>query len=147
MAGTGKPLHLTIGHTDVHGLVANVEANRPDLQAAEYRRIAEQLAAAGAERVAITSMGGRFCAPEFAAISPLPLINGPGAVAAYLQAEDLSKVGLIGTRVVMQTGALWLDHRGRGAGAGRCGPRPDPTLTTLPSAPQARRRRTSTVAW
>lgn len=104
MAGTGKTLQLTIGHTDVHGLVANVEANRPDLQAVEYRRITEQLAAAGAGWVAITSMGGHFCAPEFAAISPLPLINGPEAVAAYLQAEGLSKVGLIGTRVVMQTG-------------------------------------------
>lgn len=104
MAGTGNPLHLTIGHTDVHQLVANVEAERPDRQALEYRRITEQLAGAGAEAVAITSMGGHFCAPEFAAVSPLPLINGPEAVAKFLKAEGLTKVGLIGTRVVMQTG-------------------------------------------
>ena len=100
----GQELHLTIGHTDVRRLVANVNAGRPDLQAAEYHRITKQLAAAGADAVAMTSMGGHFCAPEFEKVSPLPILNGPRAVAAALHEQGLGRVGIIGTRVVMETG-------------------------------------------
>ena len=100
----GTPLHLTIGHTDVQRLVQNVEAGRPDQQAEEYRRITAQLAAAGAEAVAITSMGGHFCAPAFEAISPLPVLNGPNAVGTEVGRLGLKRVGIIGTNVVMRTG-------------------------------------------
>ena len=48
-------------------------------------------------------MGGHFCAPEFAALSPLPMINGPDSVAHHLQRQGIRRVGVLGTRVVMET--------------------------------------------
>ena len=113
-AAAAEPLHLTIAHTSALNLSRNVAAGRADLQAAEFNRVTSQLAAAGAEVVVITSMGGHFCAKEFAALSPLPMINGPDSVADYLKQEGIQRVGVLGTRVVMQTclyGALSeLDH-------------------------------------
>ncbi|NKB66636.1 MAG: aspartate/glutamate racemase family protein [Candidatus Latescibacteria bacterium] len=102
-AAAAQPLHLTIAHTSPLDLSRNVAAGKADLQAAEFNRVADQLAAAGAQRIVITSMGGHFCAKEFAAISPLPLINGPDSVADYLKQHGIKSVGILGTRVVMQT--------------------------------------------
>lgn len=103
-AQAAQPLHLTIAHTGALGLSRNVAAGRADAQAAEFCRVAEQLAAAGADTVVITSMGGHFCAKEFAACSPLPMIDGPRAVAAYLKQHAIRRIGVLGTRIVMQTG-------------------------------------------
>ena len=86
-AAADMPLHLTIGHTSVRELARNSSGGFAEKQAIEYKRIAEQLAAAGADAIAITSMGGHFCVEEFLSISPLPLINGPEAVAAYLKGQ------------------------------------------------------------
>jgi aspartate racemase len=98
-----QPLHLTIAHTSARTLSRNVAAGRAEEQAEEYRRVAAQLAAAGADVVVITSMGGHFCAREFAARSPLPMIDGPQAVADCLEAEGIKRIGILGTRIVMET--------------------------------------------
>jgi aspartate racemase len=103
-AAAEQTLHLTIAHTSALTLSRNVAAGQADAQAAEFNRVTGQLAAAGAEVVVITSMGGHFCAKEFAAISPLPMINGPESVADYLRQQGMHRVGVLGTRVVMQTG-------------------------------------------
>ena len=103
-AASAQPLHLTIAHTSAVELSRNVTAGLVDVQAAEFNRVTDQLAAAGADIVVITSMGGHFCAKEFAALSPLPMINGPDAVAEYLKQQGIRRVGILGTRVVMQTG-------------------------------------------
>ena len=102
-ASAGAPLHLTIGHTSALALSQNVAAGRATEQATEFVRIANQLAAAGADTVAITSMGAHFCAPEFEAQSPLPLIDGPSAVAQHLARLGIRRIGILGTRIVMQT--------------------------------------------
>lgn len=96
-------LSLTIAHTSALTLARNMAANHAAAQAAEFHRVTLHLAAAGAEVVVITSMGGHFCAKEFAALSPVPMINGPDAVAAYLKQQERRRVGILGTRVVMQT--------------------------------------------
>lgn len=103
-AAAKAPLHLTIGHTSVVTLSQNVTAGRPAEQAAEFNRVTHQLAAAGADTIVITSMGGHFCAKEFAAQSPLPLIDGPTSVANYLLRAGIRRIGVLGTRIVMQTG-------------------------------------------
>ena len=95
------PLDLTIAHTDLASLMANMKDKNPTAQAAEYLRVTNGLAAAGADCVAITSFGGAFCADEFDAISPLPTINGPAAMAEHLQEAGRSCVGLLGTSTVM----------------------------------------------
>lgn len=102
-AASAQPLDLTIAHTSALTLSRNVAAGQADAQAAEFNRVTGQLAAAGADVVVITSMGGHFCAKEFAALSPLPMINGPDAVADYLKQQGIRRVGILGTRVVMQT--------------------------------------------
>ena len=102
-AASAQSLRLTIAHTSALELSRNVAAGLVDKQAAEFSRVTGQLAAAGADLVVITSMGGHFCAREFAALSPLPMISGPDAVADYLKRQGMRRVGVLGTRVVMQT--------------------------------------------
>jgi aspartate racemase len=102
-AAAEQPLHLTMAHTSALTLARNVAAGRVDEQAAEFNRVTGQLAAAGAEVVVITSMGGHFCAQAFTALSPLPMIHGPDAVADHLKQQGIQRVGILGTRVVMQT--------------------------------------------
>jgi aspartate racemase len=69
-AKAGERLCLTIGHTSALELSQNVTAGRALEQAEEFRRVADQLAAAGADAVAITSMGGHFCAEPFEKVTP-----------------------------------------------------------------------------
>ena len=100
-AKVAAPLSLTIVHTDIGLLAENMTTDNRSAQAEEYRRVTKQLAAAGADRVAITSFGGSFCADEFAKISPLPMMDGPTAMAAHLRKAGLQRVGILGTTAVM----------------------------------------------
>ena len=102
-AAADEPLHLTIGHTGALTLSQNVAAGRANEQAEEFTRVARQLAAAGADTVVITSMGGHFCAKKFAAQSPLPLIDGPTSVAEHLKQAGIRRIGVLGTRIVMDS--------------------------------------------
>ena len=72
-AGVG--LDLTTAHGDAPTLLANLAADRRAQQAAIFVRLTERLARAGAEFVAVTSIAGHFCRAEFAAASPLPVIE------------------------------------------------------------------------
>ena len=100
-AEAARPLSLTIAHTDLGLLAKNLTSGNKRAQAEEFKRITQQLAAAGADRVAITSFGGSFCADEFATISPLPMMDGPTALVAHLQQVGLMRVGILGTTAVM----------------------------------------------
>jgi aspartate racemase len=102
-AAAAKPLSLTIAHTELALLAKNLMSNDKHAQAQEFQRVTQQLAGAGAERVAITSFGGSFCADEFARISPLPMMDGPSALVQHLQQAGLSRVGILGTTAVMSS--------------------------------------------
>jgi aspartate racemase len=101
----GRRLELTIAHADARELVANLGANRQQAQAAAFLRLVRRLQAAGARAVAVTSMGGHFCIGELEAQSPLPVVNVLHALDAAIAARRLATVGLIGTRMVMDTRA------------------------------------------
>jgi aspartate racemase len=101
----GRRLELTIAHADARELVANLSENRPQAQAAAFLPLVRRLQAAGAQAVAVTSMGGHFCIGEVEAQSPLPVINVLKALDAAIAARRLGTVGLIGTRMVMDTRA------------------------------------------
>ena len=103
-AERNRPLELTIGNSSVKMLTDNLVAENPQAQALEFKRIADNLAAAGAERIIVSSMGGHFCIKEFAAISPLQPIEGPPAVRKYLIEKGVARPGILGTRKVMETG-------------------------------------------
>lgn len=97
----GRPLELTIVHADAPAMVTNLRADRRDQQAAVFAGLAGRLRAAGADRVAVTSIAGHFCHREFEAVSPLPTISIIPAVRAGLSARGVTRVGLIGTTVAM----------------------------------------------
>ena len=81
----GGPMQLTISHGDIQTLIHNNLADKRDAQAQVYAKAIDQLAAAGADCVAITSLGGHFCFEETKAISKLPLISAVEPLDAYFQ--------------------------------------------------------------
>lgn len=97
------PLELTIVHGDTATLLANLGADRRVEQAEIFRRLTERLVRAGAEFVAVTSIAGHFCRREFAAVSPLPVLDMIGTVAAEIGARGFGRVGILGTRTVMES--------------------------------------------
>jgi aspartate racemase len=103
-ATSATPLDLTIVHADVRELGRNIANNDARNQAAIFLRLVQRLAAAGADAVAITSMGGHFCIAELLSVSPLPIINAIPEVNAEISARNLKRIGILGTRLVMESG-------------------------------------------
>lgn len=102
-AMAGKPLELTIVQADIQTLIRNNLADRRQEQAEVYARLIDRLKAAGADCAAITSLGGHFCFAETQAISSLPLISAVAPLDDYFAAQGFGTVGILGTRVVMET--------------------------------------------
>ncbi len=103
MAARGKPMELTIVHADVQELIRNNLADERDAQAQVYAGLIDRLKAAGADCAAITSLGGHFCYDETVPLSSLPLVSALKPLDAYFASQGFGTVGLLGTRVVMQT--------------------------------------------
>ncbi|MEM7283262.1 MAG: aspartate/glutamate racemase family protein [Pseudomonadota bacterium] len=97
------PLDLTIVHADSPTLLSNLAANDIDSQVSIYHRLTERLAKAGAECVVVTSIGGHFCIDAFKQVSPLPVIDMLEAVAKAVADKAMSRVGILGTKTVMET--------------------------------------------
>jgi len=68
-----------------------------------YRRLPDRLQAAGARAVAVTSIAGHFCIDAFKAVSLLPVVDMLAEVDRGVEREGLLRVGIIGTRVAMET--------------------------------------------
>ena len=102
-ARRGFDLDLTIVHADTRTLLKNLTHHDDAAQVAIFARLTERLKAAGARQVAITSIAGHFCIDGFGAVSPLPVIDMIRAVNAAIQDLGLRKVGILGTRTVMET--------------------------------------------
>lgn len=99
----GTPLECTIAHADVGTMGRNIADGRRAEQAAIFAGLIERLKKAGAKTAAVTSMGGHFCINELLPISPLPLVHGIQAVDAAIKTSGLKKIGVLGTRLVMET--------------------------------------------
>jgi aspartate racemase len=102
-AKSGTRLDLTIANAEVRDLTQNLGNKDARKQAEIFAALIARLKAAGAHAAAVTSMGGHFCISELLAVSPLPLINGIPAVDAAVMRGKFKTVGIIGTRMVMQT--------------------------------------------
>lgn len=98
-----QPLELTIVHADVAQLVANIAADARAEQARVYHDFAIRLQAGGADVVAISSIAGHFCLPEFESLSPLPVVSILPALEREFSARKLTRIGLLGSRVTMQS--------------------------------------------
>ena len=53
--------------------------------------------------VAVTSIAGHFCIDDFKAVSPLPVVDMIAEVSRSIEARGLKRIGIIGTRTVMET--------------------------------------------
>jgi aspartate racemase len=102
-AASETPLNLTIAHADVREMARNLVCRDAKKQAEVFAKLLQRLRAAGAELAAVTSMGGHFCIGELEAISPIPLLNALPVVAAAIAERAYTTVGIIGTRMVMET--------------------------------------------
>lgn len=100
---SGIPLDVTICHADVREMSRNLTGKNPERQAEIFAKLVQRMKDAGAAAAAITSMGGHFCVNQLMAISPLPILNAIPEVDAALARKKLKKVGIIGTRTVMET--------------------------------------------
>ncbi len=102
-AAEDTSMDLTMVHSDARQLVANLTAADPEAQAAVFLPLAERLQSAGADAVAVTSMGGHFCIGAFEAVSPLPVLNAIPTLNAYFEGRNVRRIGLLGTRMVMES--------------------------------------------
>jgi aspartate racemase len=96
-------LELTIVHADVREMSRNLANKDAAKQAEIFAGLVKRLEGAGARAAAVTSMGGHFCIRELMASSSLPMLNALPAVAAEIKERGLKTVGIIGTRMVMET--------------------------------------------
>ena len=103
-AQAGAKLELTMAHADTPTLLRHQASGNAAAQVEIYQALAHRLRAAGAETLAVTSIAGHFCIEEFKAVSPLPVIDLVTEVGREISARTFQKLGLIGTRVVMETG-------------------------------------------
>jgi aspartate racemase len=102
-ANANTPLEMTTVHADARTVLANLAADRRVEQAEVFVRLAGRLALAGVGFVAVTSIAGHFCRHEFAARSPLPVVDMIDIVAARVEALGLKRIGILGTKTVMQS--------------------------------------------
>ncbi|MCY1128545.1 aspartate/glutamate racemase family protein [Frigidibacter sp. RF13] len=104
VARRGGTVDLIIAHTpDIQVLIRNNLADRRAEQAAEYAPQIDRLKAAGANCVAITSLGGHFCYAETLARSSLPLVSAVTPLDDFFHQQGIRRIGLLGTRIVMRS--------------------------------------------
>ncbi len=102
-AKSGTRLELTISNAEVRDLSHNLANKDARKQAGIFAALMSRLKAAGAQVAAVTSMGGHFCIGELLPISPLPVLNGIPEVDAAVKRGKFKTIGIIGTRMVMET--------------------------------------------
>jgi aspartate racemase len=102
-AQSNTALDLTIVHADVREMARNLANRDARRQAEVFAPLLRRLEAAGAQLAAVTSMGGHFCIRELEPLSPLPLLNALPEVDAAIKQRKFTTVGIIGTRMVMET--------------------------------------------
>jgi aspartate racemase len=96
-------MELTIAHADTPTLLKNLTNNDRAGQAAIFTRLTKRLALAGANCVVVTSIAGHFCIDDFKAASPLPVVDMIVEVRRAIETRGLSRIGILGTRTVMET--------------------------------------------
>jgi aspartate racemase len=103
-AKANRRLNLTIANADAREMVQHLEAGEREAQAEVFARYVDQLKSSGCEAVALTSMGGHFCIEALERLSSLPLISALPALERHFSAIGVARVGVLGTRAVMESG-------------------------------------------
>ena len=100
----GMDLELTMAHADTSALLRHQAEGSVQAQVDIYGRLTERMQRAGIAQVAITSIAGHFCIDAFKDVSPVPVIDLLAVVKAEVSRHGLRRVGLLGTKVVMEAG-------------------------------------------
>jgi len=103
LAGTEYSLDMTIAHADSGTLIGNLGDNNVDAQTNVFLKLIDRLVAAGIDCVAVTSIAGHFCIETVIQKSPISVINLIATVDTEIQKLRLSRVGLLGTKTVMDS--------------------------------------------
>jgi aspartate racemase len=111
-------LEMTIAHGDTPTLLDNLSRNQAATQAEIFANLTERLAAASAGCVAVTSIAGHFCRKEFETLSSLPVIDMVDEVGRVVAARGIRRIGIMGTRTVMEN--RFYGGRGYRDGAAGC---------------------------
>jgi aspartate racemase len=69
-----------------------------------YMQLTERLLRCGIDQIAVTSIAGHFCIDAFKRASPVPVVDLLEVVRHEVRNRGFKRVGLLGTRVVMETG-------------------------------------------
>ena len=88
---------------DTAALLNNLRNDDTAAQVAIFTRLTRRLVAAGAGCVVVTSIAGHFCIRAFEEVSPLPIVNMISEVNAAVAARGLKRIGILGTRTVMES--------------------------------------------
>jgi len=100
----GVQPNLLIAHADVNRVLSDA-AKGQTLALAEYLAgFLHRLALAGATIGVLPSVTPHICAPELKELSPIPLVSLPDAVLGEIQARQLKRVALFGTRFTIESG-------------------------------------------
>ena len=102
-ASRNEPLEMTIVHADTPTLLSNLEKGDIDSQVRIYNRLTDRLVMAGSDCVVVTSIAGHFCIDAFKENSRLEVIDMLIEVDGAVSARKLERVGILGTRTVMET--------------------------------------------
>jgi aspartate racemase len=92
-----------MAHADTSTLLRNQSDGNVEAQVDIYRRLTERMHRSGIERIAVTSIAGHFCIDAFKEVSPVPVIDVLDVVKLEVRARGLKRIGLLGTRVVMES--------------------------------------------
>jgi aspartate racemase len=103
MSDSGHDLNMMMAHADTSTLLRNQSANNIQAQLDIYMHLTDKIAKAGVEAVAVTSIAGHFCIDEFISACPIPVINMLDCVKQEITNKGYKRVGLLGTRMVMET--------------------------------------------
>ena len=99
----GRSLRILITHADIERVYTAVNDRDFDGLARYFAGMIADMAAGGAEFTAIVAATPHICARELAALAQLPLINMLTEVRQAVNAQGLTRVGLLGTRFTIET--------------------------------------------
>jgi aspartate racemase len=102
-AGENKVLELTIAHANINDLLRNLSNGAAKQQSEIFQEHIHRLKSAGAQVAGVAALAGHFCIEQLEAVSPLPIVSAIPEFDKYFKQSNLSRVGIMGTRAVMES--------------------------------------------
>jgi len=102
-AHADAPLELAMVHTQINTVLGLVDAGDKAGLASYLSAVIGDLKAAGATFAVVPAVTPHYCAAELKAASPLPLVDMLECIRDEVQARELKRVALFGTRAVQES--------------------------------------------